>query len=234
MGLPDRTPGARLSRPTRAGRAAWPGPVAALLSGLLHVVLAAVLLPTGMHPLRPPAATELLMVMVRPAATVAPAPSLPLAPTTIVPTAMTPAHARPVLHQAPTRARLAQSAPRPLPPVPTPPNRASTAPWAPTAAPAPAIPVAPPRPVAGLAGNLPPLYPISARRRHDQGRVLLRVDVAPDGTATGLRVLRSSGSPVLDEAALEAVRLWRFVPARLADRAVAATADVPISFRLEN
>ncbi len=54
------------------------------------------------------------------------------------------------------------------------------------------------------------------------------------GRAETVDVRTSSGSPRLDNAALETVRRWRFVPARQGDHAVAAWVLVPINFTLEN
>jgi protein TonB len=62
---------------------------------------------------------------------------------------------------------------------------------------------------------------------------MLRVLVTADGQAEQVDVRASSGSPRLDAAALEAVRRWKFVPARQGDRPLAAWVLVPISFRLE-
>jgi periplasmic protein TonB len=94
--------------------------------------------------------------------------------------------------------------------------------------------ILPPRPIAGMATNRPPRYPESARRRQEQGRVMVRVSVAIDGTPTDTRIDASSGHPALDEAAMDAVRQWRFLPARQNDRPVVASAEVPIVFRLED
>jgi protein TonB len=49
------------------------------------------------------------------------------------------------------------------------------------------------------------------------------------GTAS---VVDSSGHEVLDDAALEAVRAWLFVPAHLGEFAVDSTVDVPIEWKL--
>jgi protein TonB len=81
--------------------------------------------------------------------------------------------------------------------------------------------------------NPPPSYPTLSRRVGEQGRVLLRVRVTPGGTVEAVEVQSSSGFPRLDEAALAAVRRWRFRPARLGARAVARWAIVPISFQLQ-
>ena len=67
----------------------------------------------------------------------------------------------------------------------------------------------------------------------EQGRVFLRVLVAADGVAQQVELKTTSGSPRLDHAALDAVKRWRFVPARQGDQAVAAWVVVPISFSLE-
>ena len=83
-----------------------------------------------------------------------------------------------------------------------------------------------------MASDRPPAYPESARRRGQQGRVILQVDVSPDGLPTTVSVMQSSGFPTLDAAALAAVQRWRFVPATRGGTPIAATAEVPIVFRL--
>jgi protein TonB len=72
-----------------------------------------------------------------------------------------------------------------------------------------------------------------SRRIGEHGRVLLRVVVRPDGTPESVELRQSSGSPRLDEAALDAVRKWRFVPARRGDVPITAAVIVPIVFALE-
>ena len=84
---------------------------------------------------------------------------------------------------------------------------------------------------AGLA-NPAPRYPYLARRRGQEGRVILRVLVSALGDAKAVSIRRSSGYRLLDEAALTAVSAWRFVPASDAERPVAGALDVPIWFRL--
>ncbi len=66
------------------------------------------------------------------------------------------------------------------------------------------------------------------------GRVMLRVSVSADGTPLEVDVLSTSGHSILDSAALSAVRQWRFSPAMRTGKPVAAIAEVPIRFRLEN
>lgn len=58
----------------------------------------------------------------------------------------------------------------------------------------------------------PPRYPPISRRLGEEGTVALRIEVAPTGTVEGVEVVQSSGYARLDEAALDAARLWRFPP----------------------
>ena len=71
-----------------------------------------------------------------------------------------------------------------------------------------------------------------ARKRGIQGKVLLDVVVKTDGTPMKVAVSRSSGSSILDEAALEAVRQWRFVPAHRRGEVVQANVLVPVEFKM--
>lgn len=99
-------------------------------------------------------------------------------------------------------------------------------------APAPA-PVTPPRFNAAYLRNPAPAYPALSRRQREQGKVVLRVLVNAAGGAETVSIHTSSGFGRLDAAALEAVKQWKFVPARQGDRPVPAWVLVPISFTLE-
>ncbi len=81
--------------------------------------------------------------------------------------------------------------------------------------------------------NPRPAYPPLARRRGEEGQVLLRVLVSTAGRAAQLELQQSSGSALLDEAAQAAVRQWKFVPAQRGGVAVESRVLVPIVFRLE-
>lgn len=83
------------------------------------------------------------------------------------------------------------------------------------------------------ADNPAPVYPFAARRRGQEGRVVLDVEVLPDGGAGAVSVARTSGVVSLDRAALEAVRRWRFRPARRDGRPVRSTVRVPVRFALK-
>lgn len=83
----------------------------------------------------------------------------------------------------------------------------------------------------GLA-NAAPRYPYLARRQGQEGRVIVRVQVSAAGNAATVSVRRSSGYRLLDEAAVKAVKSWRFAPANRGGISVAGSVDVPVSFKL--
>jgi protein TonB len=95
------------------------------------------------------------------------------------------------------------------------------------------VPVAPPSFDADYLHNPTPRYPAAAQRLRESGKVLLSVSVTASGMPERVEIAASSGSPRLDQAALDTVRRWRFVPARQGDQAVAATVTVPLVFRLD-
>ena len=126
---------------------------------------------------------------------------------------------------------------KPPPPAPKPrPER--TRPAAPSTLPR---TVAPP-PASGPAvsahpryrSNPKPDYPMDARRLHQEGTVLLSVEVSADGHAESVSLKRSSGFPSLDQAAIQAVRHWTFEPGRTGGVAVASRVDVPVRFSLSD
>lgn len=77
-----------------------------------------------------------------------------------------------------------------------------------------------------------PAYPTTPRRLGIQGTTMLRVHVLADGRIGDVRVEHSAGHPDLDQAAMEAVRRWRFEPARRGADAVAMSVLLPVEFRL--
>lgn len=136
----------------------------------------------------------------------------------------------------------ATDAPAPFvaPPPPALPSDAAMPPASSPSMPsAPAAPAPPPPPIvqpsynADYLQNPAPRYPPLARRMGQQGKVVLRVLVNPAGAADQVEVRASSGSELLDAAALDAVRRWRFVPARQGAQPVAAWVLVPITFTLQ-
>lgn len=83
-----------------------------------------------------------------------------------------------------------------------------------------------------LVDNTPPHYPGDAVRRRWQGTVLLRLTIAADGTVVRVEVVESSGYPMLDTAAANAVQTWRAQPARRAGTAIESQALLPVKFVL--
>lgn len=84
------------------------------------------------------------------------------------------------------------------------------------------------------ASNPPPVYPESARRARQEGVAKLLVTVDADGTPSAVRVLASSGSPALDEAAVTAVERWTFRPGAVNGQAVETSVEVPVRFSLSS
>ncbi|NIQ92835.1 MAG: energy transducer TonB [Desulfuromonadales bacterium] len=82
-------------------------------------------------------------------------------------------------------------------------------------------------------GNPSPHYPLLALRRGWEGEVVLRVRVNSSGSVERIRVHTSSGYALLDDSAVDAVRFWRFRPARNGREPVAAVVRVPVLFRLQ-
>ena len=101
------------------------------------------------------------------------------------------------------------------------------------APPQPAPPVIPPDFNADYLHNPAPAYPQLARRMGEQGKVLVRVLVSAEGRVERIELKSSSGSRRLDQAALDAVKQWKFVPARQGDQQVPAWVVVPIVFTLQ-
>ena len=78
-----------------------------------------------------------------------------------------------------------------------------------------------------------PRYPESARRRGIEGTALLKMRITEQGRVEDVQVERSAGHPDLDESAMEAVRRWRFNPARRDGEPVAVQVTIPIVFKLQ-
>lgn len=117
-------------------------------------------------------------------------------------------------------------------------SRPAAPPSAPPAArPVPATPAAPaamaqPDSDPVIVGKASAPYPTAALRDGDEGTVMLRVTVAPDGSPSGIAIAHGSGSRDLDRAAMSAVRQWRVRPAMRNGQPVTATVQIPVSYRL--
>jgi protein TonB len=146
----------------------------------------------------------------------------------IVPPKPRPVERRPTPLPQPTQLAAPAEAPAPTPTAVSPAPTFVAAPVA--AAPAPTQP----RFDADYLDNPKPPYPGLSRKIGEQGRVVLRVRVDAQGLPVDVQLHASSGSERLDASALQTVRRWKFVAARLGNEAVAATVLVPIAFSLKD
>jgi len=76
-----------------------------------------------------------------------------------------------------------------------------------------------------------PVYPDEARRARVDGTVVIQTLVLSDGTVGDTRIVKSDSS-LLDDAAVAAVRQWKFKPAVARGKPVAVWVAVPVRFRL--
>ena len=87
---------------------------------------------------------------------------------------------------------------------------------------------------ATVVGMRRPTYPRYSRRHGEEGTVVIAVEIKASGRAGKAEVVESSGYPRLDRAAIKAVRSARFIPAKLAGKAVTSTKRLSFTFRLED
>jgi len=102
------------------------------------------------------------------------------------------------------------------------------------------LPEAPPPPQAVRVGgqikepkklkNVNPTYPDIAKQARVQGVVILECTISPQGKVTDVKVLR--GIPLLDAAAIEAVKQWVYSPTLLNGVPVPVIMTVTVNFRL--
>jgi len=109
----------------------------------------------------------------------------------------------------------------PAPPAPPPPPKAPTAPVRVGGK------ISEPR----KTRNIAPQYPEMAKRARVQGTVILEATISPQGRVSEVKVLR--GIPMLDEAAMSAVRQWTYSPTLLNGVPVPVIMSVTVNFRLD-
>lgn len=86
----------------------------------------------------------------------------------------------------------------------------------------------------GILAKVDPIYPSAARQAGLEGTVILRIQILANGRPDEITIIQSTGYPVLDDAAVTAVRKWQFIPAkdRSSGRTIACTTTLPVSFHL--
>lgn len=82
--------------------------------------------------------------------------------------------------------------------------------------------------------NAPPAYPEIARARGYEGVVLVSAQILPDGRVGEIKIRKSSGYAILDQSAIQAVRPWKFEPAKKSGNPFTAWVELPIKFILHN
>jgi protein TonB len=81
-----------------------------------------------------------------------------------------------------------------------------------------------------LVHRVEPEYPEQARMQHVQGPVLLDVHMDREGAVQDVKLV--GGDPLLGEAAIAAVRQWRFKPQMVNGRAVEMETKITLRFTL--
>lgn len=92
--------------------------------------------------------------------------------------------------------------------------------------------IEPPRFGVAYLNNPAPNYPNLSKRMGEEGRVLLRVLVSASGKAEGVELEKSSGYERLDNAAIDVVKKWSFIPAKKGKEVLSAYVLVPVKFTL--
>ena len=82
--------------------------------------------------------------------------------------------------------------------------------------------------------NAPPAYPEIARVRGYEGIVLVSAEILPDGRVGNMKIRKSSGYAILDQSAIEAVKPWKFEPAKKSGNPFTVWVELPIKFILNN
>ncbi|WP_135457393.1 energy transducer TonB [Vibrio echinoideorum] len=79
----------------------------------------------------------------------------------------------------------------------------------------------------------PPNYPRQARRRGVEGVATYEVWLDAEGKQIKQALVNSSGALMLDSAALDAIKQWKFSPHTVNGRAIAHRVQIPVRFRLD-
>lgn len=78
-----------------------------------------------------------------------------------------------------------------------------------------------------------PSYPPEAYRAREEGTVVVKAQVDALGNASNVEIVSRSGSRILDRAAMNEVRKWKFSPAIMDGKTVTSSVQVPVDYRLD-
>jgi TonB family protein len=81
-------------------------------------------------------------------------------------------------------------------------------------------------------GNVQPQYPLASKRRGEEGTVLISATVDASGLPSKVKIFKSSSFSSLDNAAVEAIEKWHFVPAKKFGQNIESSIIIPINFKL--
>ena len=84
----------------------------------------------------------------------------------------------------------------------------------------------------GSINNPHPPYPLIARKKGLEGKLILKVTVNEDGSVKDVIIDKSSGYIILDKVSKETIEKWTFIPAKRMGRSVEDNIQVPIRFVL--
>jgi len=84
----------------------------------------------------------------------------------------------------------------------------------------------------GYGENPKPVYPLEARQKGHEGKVVLTVEILPNGRVGEVQVDKSSGYETLDHSAVETVKKWKFIPAKKGGVAIPCWVNIPFKFQL--
>jgi len=86
----------------------------------------------------------------------------------------------------------------------------------------------------GTIQNPHPEYPLIARKKGWQGKLLLNVLVGKNGEVIDINIVKTSGFEILDKTSIETVKNWKFIPARIGKKRIEDNLNIPVSFKLIN
>ena len=78
--------------------------------------------------------------------------------------------------------------------------------------------------------NPHPEYPLIARKKGWEGRVIIHADIDNTGKVTHIEILESSGYEALDSVSPNTLKNWKFTPAKFGDKFIEDSVTIPVNF----